>query len=291
MLTHPTTFVRRTARQSVLVVGTAAALVLVTRAASAEDGWGTVDCSQAPTPQCQLEVGTSGHSSSGSSSAGDQTADGGGDGEGGNLSTCAYQPSAFHGPPSAAGSTWQVPAAWYEGTCSLTGAIHNPTLVPSLSPADVAQLARAQLGLPKSTIAANPAVDQLVNLSTWLWLEGGWETVSATASIPGVSVTAIASPTSVSWSTGDGAEITCEGPGTPFHTSADPSSPSPDCGHTYRHSSATQPGNAYPVTATVHWSVSWSGGGASGIFPEMTTSSETRFRVSESQALNVPGPR
>jgi len=284
----------RQTRQTLTVGSTTAALLLTTVTAAAADGWGTVDCSQAPTPQCQLEAGESGPPATGApdpSNAGDQMADGGGNGASGNLPTCAYQRSGFQGHPSAAGIGWWVPDAWYEGTCSATGTIRNPTLMPELAPADVARLARAQLGLPKSTIAANPAADQLVNLPTWLWLESGWEAVTATASVPGVEVTAAASPTSVSWSTGDGVTVTCDGPGTPFHAGVDPSSPSPDCGHTYRSSSAAQPGNTYPVTATVHWSVTWSGAGQSGTFPEMTTSSSTQFRVGESQALNVPGPR
>jgi hypothetical protein len=142
--------------------------------------------------------------------------------------------------------------------------------------------------LPAPTIAANPVGDQLVNLPTWLWLSA-WQPVSATASVPGVSVTAVAMPTSVSWSMGDGAVVTCAGSGTPFRPGGDPRAPSPDCGHTYRISSANQPGQAFPVTATVHWTVTWSGAGQSGTFPDLTTTGNAAFRVAESQALNNGG--
>jgi hypothetical protein len=170
----------------------------------------------------------------------------------------------------------------------LTGVIRNPTLVPQLTPVEVARLARAQLRLPKPTLAANPAAEQLVNLPTWLWLEDDWEDITATASVPGVVVTATARPSSVAWLTGDGESVTCEGPGTQYVDPDKPLSASPDCGHTYRRSSEGQPGNEYRVEATVHWSVTWSGAGQSGTFPDMTTTGATQFRVAESQALNVP---
>ncbi|WP_285491131.1 hypothetical protein [Amycolatopsis taiwanensis] len=157
------------------------------------------------------------------------------------------------------------------------------------SPAELAAMARKQLRLPTPTIAANPTGDQLVNLPTWLWLSSGWGPVSATASVPGASVTAVARPTSVSWSMGDGDTVTCTGAGTPFRPGTDPTAPSPDCGHTYRTSSANQPGQAFPVTATVHWTVAWSGAGQGGTFPDMTTTSTATFRVAESQALNNGG--
>ncbi|MFI7679533.1 hypothetical protein [Actinophytocola sp. NPDC049390] len=131
-----------------------------------------------------------------------------------------------------------------------------------------------------------------MQLPTWLWLADGWETVTATASVPGVSVTATAKPELVTWLMGDGAIVTCHGPGTRFRAGMDPRSGSPDCGHVYRRSSASQPGGVYLVQATVRWLVSWAGAGDSGVFLPMTTTSTVELRVAESQALNtVPGPR
>lgn len=148
-------------------------------------------------------------------------------------------------------------------------------------------MARERLSLPKPEIAASPTTDQLVNLPTWLWLDGGWKAMSATASLPGVSVTATARPRWASWSMGDGGKVTCKGAGTPFGGDADPLSSSPDCGYTYHRSSAAQPGLAFAVSATVHWSISWAGAGQSGTFPDLTTTNSARFRVAESQALNI----
>ena len=164
-----------------------------------------------------------------------------------------------------------------------------PGARPAPSPATVARIAYQQLRLPVPAIAVNPPGEQLVNLPTWIWLSSGWMQVSATASVPSVSVTAVATPTTVSWSLGDGSAVTCASAGTPFPPGTDPKASSPDCGHTYHASSASQPSQAFSVTATVHWTVTWSGAGQGGTFPDMTTSGNAAFRVAESQALNNGG--
>lgn len=190
--------------------------------------------------------------------------------------------------------------AWYVYKCTGPGvvdALYRPPVwiangqlgsTPLPSPAELAAQARNQLRLPSPKIEANPTGDQLVSLPTWLWLEPtSWGDVSATASVPGVSVTAVARPTSVTWSMGDGNVLTCSGPGSPFPVGGDPKSASPDCGYTYRSSSAGQRADAYPVTATVSWTVTWSGAGQSGTFPNMTTSASAAFRVAESQGITT----
>lgn len=194
--------------------------------------------------------------------------------------------------------------AWYVYKCEAGGvrdAVYRPPIwipdapqqgqgAPQPTPAQLAQVARNQLRLPSPEIQANPAEEQLVNLPTWLWLDrGDWGSVSATASVPGVSVTAVARPKSVVWTMGDGKSVTCGGSGTPYGSSTSPKSPSPDCGYTYRISSAGQPDSAYPVSATMHWTVTWAGAGQTGVFPDMTTTSNADFRVAESQALNNGG--
>ncbi|MFM9442594.1 hypothetical protein [Streptomyces acidiscabies] len=193
------------------------------------------------------------------------------------------------------------PGAWYVYRCEAGGvrdALYRPPIwipdgrqedggPPLPSPAQLAQVAREQLRLPSPRVEASPAGEQLVNLPTWLWLDrGGWGVVSATASVPGVSVTAVARPVSVEWVMGDGSTVTCTGPGTPYNAGVNPGAPSPDCGHTYRMSSAGRPGGVYAVSATVHWTVAWSGAGQSGVFPGLTTTSTADFPVAESQALN-----
>lgn len=269
---------------SILIIGSATT-------AYADDPWGDVQCGQTPSPGCDVGAGNGGgtgnpkpgqehvpshqHDHSGSAPTG------GGE----SLAACDYRPSDYR-PPGLIGSG-VLPGAWVDGVCSASGVIQTPEYVPALSPVEVARLARKQLRLPVPAIAANPSGEQLVMLPTWLWLSSGWQQESATASVPGVSVTAIARPTSLVWSMGDGAIVTCRDAGVPFPAGGDPRAPSPVCGHTYQSSSAGQLDEAYPVSATVHWLVTWSGAGQSGEFPDMTTTATTGFRVVESQVINT----
>jgi hypothetical protein len=135
-------------------------------------------------------------------------------------------------------------------------------------------------------IRLNPSGDQLVNLPTWLSLDAGsWQSQSATASVPGVSVTATARPVRAVWSLGEGGSVTCTGPGTPWQPGTDPMASSPDCGYTYRHSSARAPGSAFSVTVTVTWEVTWAGAGQSGTIAGLSTTGTVPVRVAESQAV------
>ncbi|MGY6655379.1 hypothetical protein ACXIZN_24775 [Amycolatopsis sp. TRM77291] len=213
------------------------------------------------------------------------------------VAAAVYRPQS--GPPTAQFAQAQPPSgAWYVYKCTGPGfadALYRPPVwiadgqpdpAPLPSPAELAAQARSQLRLPTPKIKANPAGDQLVSLPTWMWLDSSsWGDVSATAAVPGVSVTAVARPTSVTWSMGGGGSVTCAGPGSPFPAGGNPKSASPDCGYTYRSSSAGQRAEAFPVSATVNWTVTWSGAGQGGTFPNMTTTGNAAFRVAESQGI------
>ncbi len=191
--------------------------------------------------------------------------------------------------------------AWYVYQCSGPGSRdalfrapvwivdgQAPGAAPVPSPQQLAEQARSQLRLPSPMIASSPAGKQLVRLPTWLWLNRAmWQPHLATATVPAVSVTATATPTSVSWSTGDGTTVSCTGPGTPFPAGGAAQAASPDCGHTYQRSSAGNPGERFAITATVSWRVTWAGGGATGAFPDLTTSVAASLRVAEAQALGT----
>jgi hypothetical protein len=246
---------------------------------STDDAFGSVSCAQAPSAACEINVGSSG-GSRGTPHTGSQPASRGASG---------VEPETLCVPAMPPGLTSPADQeAWRQFACATSGSASASFGVSGivLSPEDVAAVARARLRLPAPALAANPQRLQLVRLPTWLWLSSGWVPVSATASVPALSVTATATPTSVTWSMGDGSTVTCAGAGTPYVAGTAPEAPSPDCGHVYRRSSANQAGQAFPVTATVHWTVSWSGAGQGGTFPDMTTTGSTTFRVAESQALN-----
>ena len=273
----------------------AIALLLVGDApARGDDIWGDVACGQLPRPGCELGAGVTGHSgweSSGHEASGDVS---GGVQEAVDGPDCRNVPVDYKDP---AGGQPEGPGGWFMVLCSPDGKdpdSHGPVWIaaganaePTLTPAQVAQTARNRLRLPEVVIAASPAGEQLVNLPTWLWLRQGWQPMSAIAAAPGVSVTAVATPTSVTWSMGDGGSLTCQTAGSAFPENGDPRAESPDCGYVFRTSSAGRPDEAFPVTATVTWTVTWSGAGQSGTFPNMTTSASAAFRVAESQAITT----
>ncbi len=157
------------------------------------------------------------------------------------------------------------------------------------------QEAMASFELPPPRIETSPGSDSLVLVNTpvWLWVESqDWEATEASAAIQDSSFTVTATPISTVWTLGDGTQIRCEGPGTPFDPAVhDPESASPDCGHVYALPSDGQPGGAYPVTVQVGWDVGWeiteseiSEGGA-GEFDPLTTTSQVELQVAESQGL------
>jgi hypothetical protein len=134
-------------------------------------------------------------------------------------------------------------------------------------------------------LTPTPGKTGLVGLPVWLWLQGAaaWQPVSATASVPGLSVTATATPTEVVWDMGDGTTVTCSSAGVAYTPSAG-GSMSPECGHRYEQPSSAQPGGAYTVTATTTWRIDWSGGGAAGQLSQ-NRSSSVQARIGELQVL------
>lgn len=155
---------------------------------------------------------------------------------------------------------------------------------------DVAWVAWAQLQLPAPRMAMHPTGDQVVGVPVWLWVQS-WSRMWATASIGGVSVTAIARPVSVAWAMGDGSTVVCQGPGTPFRGMRDPMDRSPDCGYLYPWSSADQPGLVFELRVTVRWSVWWVDGAIVHPLPDLTTSGTGRLRVVEPRVRVRPSRR
>ena len=155
---------------------------------------------------------------------------------------------------------------------------------------EVSWLAVERLKLPSPVIRMSPSKHerQMVGVPSWLWVEAaGWEPVSETAQVPGVSVTATAVPREVVWLMGEGGRVVCGGPGTPYSAAFAPGAESPDCGYTYRRSSLGEPGGTFTVSVALSWDVTWEGGGESGRGPGMVTVSEVDVTVDEIQALVV----
>lgn len=158
---------------------------------------------------------------------------------------------------------------------------------PAVTPAELAQEAVDQMQLvgPAIRTTGAPGEPYVVGVPLWLWTEVSpvtWGPNSATASVPGLSVTATAQAARIEWDMGDGNGVTCASPGTVYYVGAPKESPT--CDYTYERSSAGQPGDAWTITATTTWEVAWRGGGTSGVLT-VTRTSRTSLQVGEVQVL------
>jgi hypothetical protein len=202
------------------------------------------------------------------------------------------------------------PGNWYVNTCAVgtqqgmatgiqwfgLGQVPGATATPP-SPAVAAAEAESRLRLPGPALALGPAGTGYVNLPEWLALAPGtWAAVAtaATACNAGGCVTAQAraDPTSVRWSTGDGAVVTCSGPGNTYNPDLPAAVQHPTCSHVYTQPSL--PGTPrsrsghYTVTATVTWVVTWTGpGGTGGALPDLVTSASTSLRVAQIESVDT----
>jgi hypothetical protein len=161
-------------------------------------------------------------------------------------------------------------------------------LVPS-----VFDSVRRQLPEPVPVIAPadrNEGGYAYVQFHTYFWVEqraGQWATVTATSSVPGLSLTVTAEPVSMVVDTGDGGRVECPGAPPALAPSASPVG-FEGCGYVYRDSSAMAPNGAtFPVTVTVDWHATWtaSNGESGDLGVLSTTSSPRNLPVAEIQAV------
>ncbi len=160
------------------------------------------------------------------------------------------------------------------------------------SPAELAAQAINRLPIrgPDIGIAPAPSGSGLVGLPVWMWTAvtpATWGPSSATASVPGLSVTATARAQKIVWNMGDGTPtspahtVTCTNPGTPYKPEYG-RTPSPTCGFDTGYARPSNP--RYTVTATTTWHVIWTGGGQSGTL-DVTRASTTSIDIDELQVV------
>lgn len=293
----------------IVVAGSVATLLMVcapagpagAASAGASDGSGSVS------------VGVAGGASGGGSDPGSTGARPGGGsgpvlGSGGRpVAVCSL--FALPAAQSAAlGVGGPTPGAWYAVRCSvpqidettshfewIPAAAVTAGVPPVVDLSRLARRAEASIVLPKPTIGFDPSPFSVVNIVTWLWIDPAlWRERSATASILGVSATAVARPVSVTWQTGDGQTVTCAGPGAVYRIDVPADAQSTSCWHVYTESSAGQgPAGdndaAFRLRATVNWAVTWSASGvtAGGTLPALTTTSSTSLRVEQIESIGA----
>ena len=182
---------------------------------------------------------------------------------------------------------------WLGRWCDGDGGLFGYFVKPEGGLVDPNQLALDALA---SVTIASPAIrtspsehgSLYVQVPTWLWLEQSWwQPYEATANAGRVSSTVRATPVATRWSLGDGNSVSCRGPGTPWRPGLPEDGST--CTHTYRSSSATNPGGTFHIEATVTIEVSWTtnvpGGG--GRLPAITRTSTVDVEVGEIQAIGT----
>lgn len=129
-----------------------------------------------------------------------------------------------------------------------------------------------------------------VGVPMWMWVNQSATTYGpqpASASAGGVTVTATAKVSQIVWQMGDGATVTCHGPGTVYQASTGMAE-SPTCGHVYAKTSAASGGGKYQLTATSTWSINWEvtagGGGQTGQLTQ-TQQSQMQVAIGEVQVV------
>jgi len=158
------------------------------------------------------------------------------------------------------------------------------------TPVQLAQQALARIHLLGAQIgvAPQPGGAGAVGLPVWLWTAvtpGTWGPLTASASGGGITVTITAKATRIVWAMGDGHQVVCTNPGTPYQPGYGLTA-SPTCPYTYAAPSSTtaHPHGRYTVTATTFWRVHWSGGGQSGVL-NPTSRSQSSVEIGEIQVV------
>ena len=250
---------------------------------------------------------SSGNGSGGSGGTGSGAPTGGSGSPGVSPWTCTYTYLTLNNQGGFANGG-PTPGAWYSVTCVdmargiqvtqtvwITGT--QPTATPPVDPRALALQAESSMRLPGPTIHLNPWGTSLVGLDTWLWTDADtWHERAVTARAGAVSATAVAHPVAVEWTTGDGGQVTCHGPGTAYVFWVSAARQATTCSHRYLRTSAGQPtldGNpddgVFVVVATVVWAVSWTSTGIAGggVLPTIRTTNAVLMRVAQVQSVNA----
>jgi hypothetical protein len=296
---------RRHLTRRMAVVGAAVGVVVVCRPVGASagvgqaEGYGSVSDGTITATASSSSPGSGGSGATGTGpSAGGSTA------SGAQVPQCFYAPA----PPNFAASLGPGPGgpgSWYAWYCTLptlsitdprpalwVPAGSSPTGSAAPSVPGLLQQAADQAQLVEPTIGLDPPGEQVVNVSSWLWIQPGqWHAVTATATAGAVTATVVAAPVSVLWNLGDGTSITCAGPGVPYDPEEPADAQSTYCQHTWTESSARQPGGVYQVTATIEYEITTTVAGAPDPTPDLGShfgpTATVEVPVSEIEALGT----
>lgn len=220
----------------------------------------------------------------------------GGSGGGGGASHCewhvAVEDDRAVGVWDPAGTRlYSATGRWLERWCDGgTVEVNGQFLVPqgqAIDPRQLALQAWNKIAIGAPPIGTSPEADRrlYVRVPTWLWVGGDWwQSYTASASAGRVTATVTARPTTASWSTGDGAGLSCAGPGVVWQRGM--SDDATYCKHTYTDSSAGRPGGTYTLAVSVPFEVTWTSSvGAGGSLAGVAREASRAVEVGEIQAV------
>ena len=271
-----------------------AGAVPVASAASATSGGGScnpyVDGTVVPVP-C----------SSGSGSGGSPGTPGNSGGGGSSVNNKCTMQSISEAQAKSLGLPWPPPKGQHWALMICVGGnagagpravlVNNITGTPQVTPQQLLVQALQELKVPTLAPATAPprGHDGLVGLAEWFWVPAGrWHARSVTVSAGPVWATATATPLNLTVQPGAGlGTISCAGPGAAYDRAKPAAGQHTDCSYTYQQPSAGLSGNAYQVTVSVTWRISWTGsGGAGGVLdPALTTPAGFTLPVAQGEAL------
>ncbi len=161
------------------------------------------------------------------------------------------------------------------------------TYQPGVNVVDAATLARQAfkilpLSYPLPSTAPPSDQPQLVGVRTWMWIDpADYRSLTASVEIPGLEVTATATPQRVRWLMGDADHVVaCDGPGTPYDPSVPDGAQHSDCSYVFQHS-GTQ-----TITAIIDWAVTWKAtDGTGGALPTVSRGTSFPVGVEQRQAV------
>ncbi|MBQ1012475.1 hypothetical protein KBX53_16225 [Micromonospora sp. M51] len=156
------------------------------------------------------------------------------------------------------------------------------------NPEELARRALASIKLLPAPLRVAPRKSigpGLVGLPVWMWAAPStsyFGPLTASASDRDVTVSIEAKVREIVWDMGNQEQVSCDGPGTPYDPKGDRAGgTSPDCGY----DKGYQKADTYQVTATTYWTVTWSGGGESGVIPVTRNSGTVPIQINELQVV------
>lgn len=191
--------------------------------------------------------------------------------------------------------------SWHRRVCYVgpRQTAYNVFWVANVDATDLARQALATAPLPSPVISLRPDIPliTLTNYPEWLWIQpDAWQTVTASATLDGLTATVTAVPFQVMWDSGDPRAtsderyIKCNGPGKALPTNPSYMDRLEDSGCTYfyRHTSGKEPDLTFDLSATIHWRVTWTAtNGTSGNLGTVSRTSAIPVKVGEHQVINV----